>query len=58
MPVEETLGAEFVEVPLNVILAYWFRDKRFACMVPVRQRLAWLQSRDTDRSVGYEVSWE
>ena len=48
---EKTLGsnsAEFVDVPLDVMLAYWFRAKRFACMVPVRQRLAWLQSRDTD----------
>ena len=48
---EKTLGsnpAEFVEVPVDVMVAYWFRAKRFACMVPVRHRLAWLQSRDTD----------
>ena len=48
---ERTLGAnstDFVEVPLDVVLAYWFRAKRFAASVPVKHRLAWLQVRDTD----------
>ena len=48
---ERTLGSnstEFVEVPLDVVLARWFRAKRFAASVPVKHRLAWLQVIDTD----------
>ena len=42
-------SANFVEVPLDVVLANWFRAKRFAASVPVKHRLAWLQVRDTDK---------
>ena len=52
---EKSLGAEstnFVEVPLDVVMAYYYRAKRQSSLLPLSQPLAWLESRDLeDRSV-------
>ena len=48
---EALLGAntvEFVEVPLEVVMAYFFRAKKFAALVHPKQRLAWLQGKDVE----------
>ena len=45
----EGLGADstkYVEVPLDVVMAYFFRAKRTAGQLPASQRLTWLQARD------------
>lgn len=47
----EGLGADstkYVEVPMDVVMAYFFRAKRTASQLPANQRLAWLQTRDCD----------
>ena len=48
---EQTLGAdstEYVEVPLDTMLQYFYRAKRAVSGMPVNKRLAWLQARDSD----------
>ena len=48
---EQTLGADstaYVEVPLDVMLQYFYRAKRAVAGLPVGKRLAWLQARDSD----------
>ena len=48
---EQTLGAdstEYVEVPLDIMLQYFYRAKRAVVGLPVGKRLAWLQARDSD----------
>ena len=48
---EQTLGAdstEYVEVPLDTMLQYFYRAKRAVSGLPVNKRLAWLQARDSD----------
>ena len=48
---EATLGAEstkFVQAPLDVMMAYYFRAKRTTSMLPVAKRLAWLVARDAE----------
>ena len=48
---EQTLGAdstEYVEVPLDVMLQYFYRAKRAVAGLPVGKRLVWLQARDSD----------
>ena len=48
---EASLGADstkFVLVPLDVMLAYFYRAKRTTCTLPVSKRLNWLQARDTE----------
>ena len=51
---EKTLGADstaFVEVPLDVVMHYFYRAKRQSSTLPLSQRLAWLEARDLeDRS--------
>ena len=51
---EKTLGADsttFVEVPLDVVMQYFYRAKRQSSALPLSQRLAWLEARDLeDRS--------
>ena len=51
---EKSLGADstnFVEVPLDVVMAYYYRAKRQSSLLPMSQRLSWLESRDLeDRS--------
>ena len=50
-PTKEVLGtssAEFVTAPLDVLLAYFFRAKRCAAIIPSSRRLQWLQARDTE----------
>ena len=37
-----------MEVPLDVVLAYFFRAKKYAASIPVGRRLSWLQSKDED----------
>ena len=48
---EQTLGAdstEYVEVPLDVMLQYFYRAKRAVAGLPIGKRLAWLRARDSD----------
>lgn len=48
---EQALGADttqFVQAPLDVMQAYFFRAKRTASLLPHGKRLAWLQSRDVE----------
>ena len=48
-PPEEVFGndsTKFVEVPWDVLQAYYFRAARSAMMVPEASRLAWLEGRD------------
>ena len=48
---EQTLGAdstEYVEVPLDTMLQYFYRAKGAVSGLPVNKRLAWLQARDSD----------
>ena len=51
---EKALGADstgFVEVPLDVVMHYFYRAKRQSSILPLSQRLAWLEARDLeDRS--------
>ena len=48
---EKSLGAEsttFVEVPLDVVMAYYYRAKKQSSLLPMSQRLTWLESRDLE----------
>ena len=48
---EKTLGADstqFVQVPLNVPMQYYYRAKRPARALPLARRLQWLQAKDVD----------
>ncbi|CAE7218895.1 FCPB [Symbiodinium sp. CCMP2592] len=48
---EKTLGAnscQFVEVPLDCVLAYYYRARKAAMQVAPAQRLSWLQHRDAE----------
>ena len=62
---EQTLGAdstEYVEVPLDTMLQYFYRAKRAVSGLLVNKRLAWLQARDSDErsewvSVRAPVRW-
>ena len=48
---EAVLGADttqFVQVPLDIMQAYFFRAKRTASLLPQSKRLAWLQARDVE----------
>lgn len=48
---EQALGADttqFVQAPLDVMQAYFFRAKRTASLLPHSKRLSWLQSRDIE----------
>ena len=51
---EKSLGADstaFVEVPLDVVMHYFYKAKRQSSTLPLSQRLAWLEARDLeDRS--------
>ena len=51
---EKSLGADstaFVEVPMDVVMHYYHRAKRQSSILPLSQRLAWLEARDLeDRS--------
>ena len=51
---EKSLGADstaFVEVPMDVVMHYYHRAKRQSSIMPLSQRLAWLEARDLeDRS--------
>ena len=50
---ELNLGADtakFVNVPLDVIYKYYFRAKRSITVMPISQRLHWLQTRDVGRA--------
>ena len=47
----DSLGADatkYLEVPLDVAIAYFWRAKRTTCVVPMSKRLQWLKSRDTE----------
>jgi hypothetical protein len=49
-PTEEAFGTDptkFVEVPWDVLQAYYFRASRSAMLVPEASRLAWLGEKDT-----------
>ena len=56
---ELSLGADttkFVNVPLDVIYKYYFRAKRSTTVLPMAQRLQWLQTRDVEElRMGVEV---
>ncbi|CAE7251852.1 unnamed protein product [Symbiodinium sp. CCMP2592] len=48
---EKALGAnscQFVEVPLDCVLAYYYRARKAAMQVAPAQRLGWLQHRDAE----------
>ena len=48
---EFNLGADtvkFVNVPLDVIYKYYFRAKRSVTVMPISQRLHWLQTKDVE----------
>ena len=51
---EKSLGADstaFVEVPLDIVMQYFHRAKRQSSLLPMSQRLVWLEARDLeDRS--------
>ena len=47
----DSLGADatkYLEVPLDVAMAYFWRAKRTTCVLPMSKRLQWLKSRDTE----------
>ena len=53
---DEGLGADttkFVEVPLDVVLAYFYRAKRTAGQLPHGKRLSWLQCRDAEERAAW-----
>ena len=39
-------SSQFVMVPLDVVMAYWYRAKRTSSMLPMARRLEWVQTRD------------
>jgi hypothetical protein len=46
---EKSLGLDwtsFVEVPLDVVMHYFYRAKKQSSILPLLQRLAWLEARD------------
>ena len=48
---EATLGSDstkFVHAPLDIMLNYYMRAKRTACMLPHSKRLSWLSARDAE----------
>ena len=48
---DAALGADstqFVAIPLDIVMAYFFRAKRTSAALPAGKRLEWLQARDTD----------
>ena len=48
---EQGLGADstlFVEAPLDIMMAYYFRAKRQCSQLPFGQRLQWLEARDLE----------
>jgi hypothetical protein len=51
---EKSLGSDstvFVEVPLDVVMQYFYTAKKQSSLLPLSQRLAWLEARDLeDRS--------
>ena len=47
----DSLGADatkYLEVPLDVAMAYFWRAKRTTCVLPMSKRLQWLKARDTE----------
>lgn len=49
--IPDTLGSDSclaVEVPLDVVMAYYFRAKRTSSQLPLSKRLAWVQHRDME----------
>lgn len=50
-PTDAALGADstkYVAIPLDVVMAYFFRAKRASAVLPTNKRLEWLQARDTE----------
>ena len=50
-PTDAALGADstkYVAIPLDVVMAYFFRAKRASAVLPTSKRLEWLQARDTE----------
>ena len=48
---EQGLGADstlFVEAPLDIMMAYYFRAKKQCSQLPFGERLQWLESRDLE----------
>ena len=48
---EAVLGADsarFVQAPLDIMLAYFYRAKRTAGLLPAAKRLSWLTMRDSE----------
>ena len=46
---DAALGADssqFVMVPLDVVMSYWYRAKRTSSVLPMARRLEWVQTRD------------
>ena len=41
-------SVEFVGVPLDTVLAYYYRAKKCTLPLPAGRRLAWLQAKDTE----------
>lgn len=49
--IPDTLGSDSclaVEVPLDVVMAYYFRAKRTSSQLPLSKRLVWVQHRDME----------
>ena len=50
-PSDAALGADstkYVAIPLDVVMAYFFRAKRASAVLPTSKRLEWLQAFDTE----------
>ena len=48
---EAALGADavkYVQAPLDIMMAYFYRAKRTTCFLPVSKRLSWLMARDAE----------
>ena len=44
---------QFVQVPLDVMMEYFYRAKRSASQIQPQKRLAWLQHRDTEERAAW-----
>ena len=52
-PIKKAAQSTFVQVPLDVVLAYFFRAKKCVAALPSSRRLACLQGKDVEERSEY-----